>query len=158
MSGPGSSVRSRRLERGGISWVTAVLLATIAGGGYLGWVWLPLYFELYAVRQVVREYMNQAIKNPNDEVLRQGMLRKLESLVEVDAVDDYGRPARVSAIQVDERQVEWERDTAAEPPTIRIAFAYERQVLYPILDRADVAVFEVDLTGELTRANWGPAR
>jgi hypothetical protein len=158
MSGPGSSCRSRRVERGGISWVTALLLALVVGGGYLGWVWVPLYFELYAVRQVVRDHMNQAIKDRDDEGLRHRMAERLRALAQVDGVDAFGRPVRLPAIQLDEDRVEWERDTAAAPPTLRVAFAYEREVLYPILDRTDVAVFEVDLTGELTRADWGTLR
>jgi hypothetical protein len=119
---------------------------------------VPLYFELYAVRQVVRDYMNQAIKNPDDAGLRRNMVRKLRSLELIEAVDDRGQAARVPAVGLDEREITWERDTAARPPTLRVAFRYERQVLYPILDRADVRVFEIDLTGDLTQADWGPAR
>jgi hypothetical protein len=135
-----------------------VLIAVVVGGGYLAWVWVPLYFELYAVRQVVRDYMNQAIKNPDDAGLRRNMVRKIRSLELVEAVDDRGRSARVPAVGLDEREITWERDTAARPPTLRVAFRYERQVVYPILDRADVSVFEIDLTGDLTQADWGPAR
>jgi hypothetical protein len=158
MSGPGSSFRSRRVERGGISWVTALLLALVVGGGYLGWVWVPLFFEHYAVKQVVRDHMNQAIRNPDDEGLRRNMAHKLRTLAQIDGVDAFGRRVRLPAIDVDERQVAWDRNGAAEPPTLRVAFAYEREVVYPILDRAAVTVFQVDLTGELTRADWGPLR
>jgi hypothetical protein len=119
---------------------------------------VPLYFELYAVKQVVRDYMNQAIKNRNDEGLRHNMVLKLRSLEQVEGVDAAGRPETIPAIQVDERQVEWERDASAQPPTLRIAFSYEREVMYPFLDRTDVAVFDVDLTSDLTRADWGPSR
>jgi hypothetical protein len=158
MIGPGGSVRSRRVERGGVSWVTALLLALVAGGAYLGWVWVPVYFELYTVKQVVRDYMNQAIKNTDDDHLRRNMVLKIRALAQVDVRDALGEPARVPAIQVDEHEIAWERDAAARPPTLRVAFAYEREVVYPLLDRADVKVFEVDLTGDLTRADWGPSR
>jgi hypothetical protein len=70
MSGPGSSGRARRFERGGISWVTLVLLAALAAG----------------------------------------------------------------------------------------AAAHERLVSYPLLGWSDVRTFEVDLTGDLTPPDWGPAR
>jgi hypothetical protein len=146
------------VERGGASWVTLLLLALVAGGGYLGWVWAPVYFELYTVKQVVRDYMNQAIKNPDDEGLRRNMVLSLASLARLDVVDALGQPAQIPAIQVDERQVEWQRDAAAQPPTLRVAFAYERQVVYPILDRLEVKVFEVELMGDLTRAEWRPSR
>ena len=41
---------------------------------------------------------------------------------------------------------------------LRVAFEYERQVVYPLLDRTDAKVFVVDLTTISTPANWGPAR
>jgi hypothetical protein len=158
MSAPGSPRRLRRVERGEISWVTLVLVAVLAGGGYLAWVWAPVYFQLYTVKQVVRDYMNQAIKNTDDEALRRNMVMKIRALEQVEGVDAAGRPARVPAVSLDERQVVWQRDDRSQPPTLRIAFAYEREVVYPLVGRSDVRVFEVDLTGDLTRADWGPAR
>ena len=77
MSGPASSRRPRRVERGGISWVTLLLLVLVVGGAYLAWIWVPLYFDHYTVKQVVRDYMNQAIKNPDDEALRRDMVLKI---------------------------------------------------------------------------------
>jgi hypothetical protein len=155
---PASPGKSRHRERGGISWVTLLLIVLVVGGGYLGWVWAPLYFEHYAVKQVVRDYMNQAIKDADDDGLRRNMVLKIRSLREVDALDARGGSARVPAVALDERRVRWERNRAAQPPTIHVAFEYERQVLYPLLDRAEVRVFDVDLTGDLTRPDWGPAR
>jgi hypothetical protein len=158
MSGPSSPGRPPRVERGAISWVTLVLVVAVAAGAYLGWVWAPLYFQLYTVKQVVRDYMNQAIKDRDDEGLRRNMILKIRSLDEVEAVDVAGRTVRVPAVDVDERRIVWERRDQDQPPTLRIAFAYERRVVYPLLDRTDFKVFEVDLTGDLTRADWGPAR
>jgi hypothetical protein len=152
------SPRARRAERGAISWVSLVLLVAVVGGGYLGWVWIPVYFQLYTVKQVVRDYMNQAVKNTDDAVLRRNMVLKIRSLEQVEALDAAGQVVRVPALDLDERQVLWERDAGGGSPTLHVAFAYERQVVYPFLDRADVRVFEVDLTGDLTRADWGPAR
>ncbi len=158
MSGPASPRRPRRAERGEISWVTVVLLVALAGGGYLTWVWVPLYFEHYTVKQVVRDYMNQAIKNSDDAGLRRNMVLKIRSLEQVNATDAHGRAVRVPAVPLDEGQVTWERNASAQPPTLRVAFQYERQVVYPILERTDVKLFDVDLTGDLLRADWGPAR
>ena len=74
---PGRPRSARRGERGGVSWVTLLLLVLVVGGGYLAWVWGPIYFENYAVKQVVRDYMNQAIKNHDDEGLRDDTFRGL---------------------------------------------------------------------------------
>jgi hypothetical protein len=141
-----------------VSWVTALLLLLLAGGGYLGWIWIPLYFEHYTVKQVVRDYMNQAIKNPDDDGLRRNMVLKIRSLSQRQALDVHGREVRVPAIPVEERDVSWERDSSSSPPLLRVVFDYERVVTYPGLDRAETSLFTVDLTNDMTRPDWGPAR
>jgi hypothetical protein len=156
MSGPASSASLRRGERGGVSWVTLLLVAVVAGGGYLLWVWGPIYIENYTVKQVVKDYANQAIKNPNDAELRAAMVAKIHSLGQIDTVDAYNRPVKVPAIPVVESEVVWQRDVQAK--TLRIAFEWERQVVYPLLDRVTVTTFTFDRTEDLTRADWGPSR
>jgi hypothetical protein len=158
MSGPGSSGRARRFERGGISWVTLVLLAALAAGAYLAWVWGPVYFELYTVKQVVRDYMNQAIKNRDDGGLRRNMVTKLRSLQQLESVDARGLPVLVPAVSVEEADVAWERGEDGGARTLHVAFAYERLISYPLVGWSDVRIFEVDLTGDLTPPDWGPAR
>src|SRR5512145_2862757 len=71
---------SRRGERGAITWVTALLLAGLAAGGYLAVVWAPIWIVQYEVKHVVRDYGNRAVKNPNDQQLVADMCAKLRSL------------------------------------------------------------------------------
>ena len=133
-----------------------LLLFLVVGSGYLAWVWAPLYFDHYAVKQVVADYMNQAVKNHDDEALRGAMVKKLASLHQQDGLDAYGQPAKVPAIQVDERAVTWERDAASK--SLHIAFEYDREVVYPFLKRTSVKTFSVDQTSDITIPDWGPAR
>lgn len=156
MSGP--RVDLARAQRGAITWVTLLLVVGVVVGGYLLWVWAPLYYENYAVKQVVRDYMNQAVKNRNDEQLRRNMVAKIRSLAEVDGVDQYGRPARVPAIGLEERDVTWERDASAQPPMLHVSFDYLREVHLPLLERTASKVFTVDLSNDLTIPDWGPSR
>ncbi len=156
MSGPRVDVA--RAERGAITWVTLLLLVAAVVTGYLLWVWAPIYYENYAVKQVVRDYMNQAIKNTDDEALRSLMVSKIRSLVQVEGVDQWGRPAHVPGIALEERDVTWERDTSAQPPMLRVSFEYAREVTLPFLDRTATKVFTVDLSNDLTHPDWGPAR
>lgn len=156
MSGP--RVDLARAQRGAISWVTLLLIALVVVGGYLAWVWVPIYFENYAVKQVVRDYMNQAIKNRDDATLQRNMVLKIRSLAKVDGVDQFGQPLAVPAVPLEERDVVWERDMEARPPMLRVAFEYVREVDLPLLDRRTSKVFSIDLTNELTIPDWGPAR
>jgi len=143
-------------ERGGVSWVTALLLLSLALAGYLTWVWGPIYLVQYEVKHVVRDFANQGVKNSNDALQRQLMVQKLALLDRIDGIDEYGRPSRIPAVNVRPEQVTWER--TQEPPTLRIAFEYTRPVHYPVIDRDDETTFEIDFTLDTTRPEWGPAR
>ena len=155
---PGRPGSARRGERGGVSWVSLLLIALVLGGGYLAAVWVPVYYEAYAVKQVVRDYMNQAIKNSDDEGLRRNMVLKIRALDERTALDDYGRPVRLPTVPLEERDVSWERDARSQPPMLRVSFEYAREVEYPWLNRTATKVFAVDLSNDLTVPNWGPPR
>lgn len=148
---------ARRGERGEITWVTLLLLAAIASAGYWLWVWGPVYVVHYEVKQVVREHINQAVRNPDDGELVARMVHKLETLAQVEGEDAYGAPARVPAVRVDPAAVTWDRAREA-PPTLHVAFDYERSVTYPILGRTGTKLFTVDIEGDLSRPNWGPER
>jgi hypothetical protein len=156
MSGPRVDVAPA--ERGAITWVTLFLLVAAVVGGYLFWVWAPIYYENFAVKQVVRDFMNQAVRSPNDEQLRRWMVDKIRSLSQVEGVDAYGKPVRVPAIPLEERDVTWERDAGGQPRMLHVSFDYARQVDLPLLDRTTTKVFTVDLSNDLTPPDWGPAR
>jgi hypothetical protein len=145
-------------QRGQISWVTLLLVGGLIVGGYLEWVWIPIYAEVYAVRQVVRDHMNQAVKNRDDELLRRNMVAKIRSLAQVDGVDAYGQPARVPAVPLEDGDVAWERDRSSQPPVLRVSFEYTREVALPILDRVATKAFVVEESNELTIPDWGPSR
>ncbi len=139
-----------------MSWVTLLLVVVVAGAAYLGSVWAPVYFDHYTVKQVVADYMNQAIKNKDDEQLVRRMVAKIRGLGTVAALDQYGQPVKMPAIPLEESAVTWQRDEQAK--SLHVAFEYERQVVYPWLDRVDVKTFSVDRTGDLNLADWGNTR
>jgi hypothetical protein len=141
-----------------VSWVTLLLLVIVVGGGYLGWVWGPVWFEQGVVKQMVRDFMNQAIRNPNDAALRSALAYKLRSIASVELVDDAGQPVRRPAVSVDERDITWERAVEGNVPMLRVAFEYERPVTYPLLNRVEVKVIQIDITSDLQRADWGTNR
>lgn len=145
-------------ERGAITWVTAVLLAGLATGAYLAWVWVPIWFVHYEVRQVVRDYGYQAVKNTHDEELVEAMTRKLRALDQTTVPGPDGQPTRKATVDVSPQEVVWERDTAGAVPTLHVAFEYQRDVHYPLLDRWSERTMRVDVVMDIARADWGPAR
>jgi hypothetical protein len=151
---PATSASRRPLERGQFSWVTPVLVLIVAAAGYLGWVWVPLYSTHFEVKQVVRDFMNQAVKNRDDTLLVKRMCEKIQAIEAVEGTDARGKKVSVPAADVEPGDVTWERDADASPPMLHVAFEYKRQVIYPYLDRVDEAVFSIDLTQDIEVPKW----
>jgi hypothetical protein len=156
---PHSTLHSpRRYERGGVSWVTLLLVSVVAAAVYLFVVWGPVWVLNYEVKQTVRDYMNQAIKNRDDAELIKRMCDKLRSLDTSTITHPDGSVEKVPSVVVDPADVTWERDASASPPMLRVAFEYTRQVRYPFLEKVSEWVGTIDLTNDLTIPNWGPGR
>jgi hypothetical protein len=105
---------------------------------------------------VVRDFGNQAVKNRDDAALLDGMVQKIRTLQEVDGFDETGRKARVPVVDLHKQDVTWERST--EPLSLHVEFEYPRVLELPWLDRSIERTYRVDLTMDLKRADWGPAR
>jgi len=147
---------ARRLERGTASWVTLLIVLGVAAGAYAAFVFGPPAVLHYEVKQVVRDYGNQAVKNPNDAALLEGMLQKIRYLQQVDMVDEAGRKVKVPVVDLRKEDVTWER--TVDPPTLHVAFEYPRTLELPWLDRSLERVYRVDLTMDTSRPDWGPSR
>lgn len=139
--------------------MTALLLAIVASAIYLSIVWVPIYLVHYEVRQVVRDYMNQAIKNRDDAQLVENMCRKLRALDSVSVAREDGTVVREPSVQVDPQDVTWERDTSATPPMLHVAFEYTREVRYPYVSEVPREwVGTVDMENDISVVDWGPSR
>jgi hypothetical protein len=155
---PLSPSPAARPARGAVSWVSLVLLLLLAGGGYLAWTWGPVYLIHVQVKQIARDYMNRAVKDPNDAALIDVMVNRLLALDSAVEPDETGALVRVPTVRVDPRQVTWQRDPTSTPPTLHVYFEYTRAVPYPLINRWTEKTLAVDLTEELTRADWGSVR
>ncbi len=146
------------LARGGVSWVTLLLLALLFGGGYLAYVWGPVYIVHYQVKQVVRDYMNQAVKNQDDAELVEKMIHKMRTLDTLEVPGDDGEPVEIPAVELQPQAVIWQRNPESNPPTLLVQFEYSRPVRYPLLDRWTEVTLAVDLTQDVAIPDWGPSR
>jgi hypothetical protein len=129
-----------------------ILLAAVTG--YLGWVWVPLYLDHFAVKQAVKATMNEAIKNRNDAELIESLCQKIRSVRTVQGADELGRKVYLPAVNVDPRNVSWARDADATPPMLRVTVEYEREVVYPFLDRVDTKTFVIEDSNDLSPVKW----
>jgi hypothetical protein len=157
---PGFATSSSRahLERGGFTWVSALLLLAVLSGGYLAWTWAPVWFLHLEVKSAVRDYMNQAVRNTDDEQLVANMVHKFAVLDRQLQPDENGQLVESPTVQVDPRDVAWTRDADGTPPTVHVKFTYTRVVRFPLINRFKVTTMAVDLTGDLSLPDWGPQR
>lgn len=149
--------RGRRAERGA-GWLSLLLLLAFAAAAYLAWVWVPVYIVHYEIKQVVRDYMNQAVKQRDDGALVSRMLDRIARLHTVVSEDEAGRRVEQPVVVIDPRDVVWERDTTAEPAVLRVSFVYEREIEYPWIRRRTIKAFAVDLENDLSVPVWGAER
>lgn len=156
---PRPSIRSpRSFERGGVSFVTILIVAAVAGAVYMVIHWLPVWVLHYEVKQVTRDYMNQAIKNRDDAELVLRMTQKLASLDTEVVTDSNGVEQKVPTVQVAPNEVTWERDLSSSPPMLHVSYEYKREIHYLWLNKVSEWVGTVDLDNDLSIPNWGPAR
>jgi hypothetical protein len=151
------STSSRPLaERGAITWVTLLLLLGLGLGGYLAWMWGPAYLVHFEVKQVVREYGNQAVRNPDDRGLVESMVQRIRSLDRVEVMGEDGKVRKEPAVDLRPQDVTWER--LRDPPSLHVAFEYARLVPFPLLERTAERTFRVDVTMDVSRPDWGSPR
>jgi hypothetical protein len=155
---PLPSSTAARPARGAVTWVSLLLLVVLVGGAYLGWTWAPVYWVHVQVKQVARDYMNRAIKDTNDAALVEMMAKRLRSVSAQEEPDESGALVKVPVVRVDPREITWQRDPTTTPPTLRVFFEYTRNVPYPLINRWTEKTLAVDITEELTRADWDTAR
>jgi hypothetical protein len=154
MGEPGRSFP--RGARGAVNALGLLLLLGAVAAGYLAWVFVPVWVLHYEVKQVVRDYGNQAVKDLNDAGLAEAMVGKIRSLHRSPGLDAAGRVVMVPTVALDRRDVVWER--FRDPPRLHVAFEYPREIELPFLNRTVEKTFQVDLDMDLARADWGPQR
>lgn len=142
----------RRRGSGSVSWVTLLLLLGLLSGAYLAWVFGPPFVLHYEVKQVVHDFSNRAVKNPNDGELLQGMVARIRSLEETTVFDEAGQPREVPTVDLQMQDVLWER--TSDPPTLHVAFEYQRSLPLPFIGRVLERTYRVDLRTDIRVPHW----
>jgi hypothetical protein len=150
MGSPRSPPRPRP-PRGEITWVGIALLLGALGAAWLAWVAVPAYMLHLEVKQVVRDFANQAVKSSDDAGLVERMTQRIRALAQVEQPLDDGRLERRPAIDLRPQDVAWERLPGDQ---LHVAFDYDRELRLPLLERRLPRRFSVDLTLDVARAQW----
>jgi hypothetical protein len=148
-------VRRPRPARGEITWVGILLVLLAAGTGWVAWAAVPAYMLHLEVKQVVRDFANQAVKSTGDEALVERMAERIRGLAQVEEPGRDGRPEHRPAVDLRAQDVSWERLPGDQ---LHVAFDYERKLPLPLLERRVPRRFSVDLTLDVARAVWEKPR
>jgi len=148
-----SPITPRHDERG-MSWVSVLLFLALVLGGYLGWVWVPVYWDHIDVKQSTRDFMNRAVKDRDDAALVAGLSKRLASIRRVRWVDEGGQAWEAPAVDVPVESISWERDVESKPPMLRVSFSYERVVTFPFIGKTQTKHFDITLENDLTVPEW----
>jgi hypothetical protein len=145
-----------RGARGAVTALGLLLFLGAAAAAYAAWVALPVLVLHYEVKQVVRDFGNRAVKEPDDAALAEAMVAKIRSLHRTETVDGQGRAVTVPTVDLERRDVTWER--LRDPPRLHVAFEYPREIDLPLLHRSLDRTLVVDMEMDISRPDWGPAR
>ena len=132
-----------------------LLVLVVAGSGWVAWAAVPAYMLHLEVKQVVRDFANQAVKSTGDEALVERMAERIRGLAQVEEAGRDGRPERRPAVDLQARDVSWERLPGDQ---LHVAFDYEREIQLPLVERRLPRRFSVDLTLDVARAEWEKPR
>lgn len=145
--------RFRRDETGKVKFLTVVILAALAGGGYYLAMWGPLFLDHLEVKKRCEESVNSTWRYHDTGKTRSSFLAKIHAIKKID-VDVGGVTEQRPAIDPDDRDVQVELDTIADPPILSIDAAYPRTVKMPFLDREKTFWFDVHCEVDTSEVNW----
>jgi hypothetical protein len=105
-------------------------------------------------KRIARDFMNQAVHERSDDVLLNKLCRKLRNIKAKTIAEDGEGLEDVSVVDLSPDEVTWERDAAAVPPMLHVAFEYTRPVYYPFLEKVQETTFGFEHTQDIAVPQW----
>jgi hypothetical protein len=147
-----AAVREQRLRfprrTRGLTFVTVLLLLAIAGGVYWVVTFGPAYWDDREVKSALNEAANLCYHEPNDQRVREFILRRLHSLFDREGPD--GKTAFV--IDLDPADLRIERSQT--PKRVDIWLTYSRTVKTPGIDQPRIVTFVDHVDQDLSDVKW----
>jgi hypothetical protein len=132
----------------GFSFVSLLLLAGLAAGGYWIWAFGPAHWENREVIQLLREAANLSYQQQNDKLVRDFILRRLDETYGYDEPDGRGRTKRLLRLQFEPDDLVLER--TQRPPSMRIQLSYLRTITLPLVGSERILAFSEQITQDLS--------
>lgn len=118
---------------------------------YLGYAYIPVYWDHVEVRTILKEGANLCYHEPSDLRVREFIVEKLRRVAEYEVYED-GKIQRVPAIEPDFESLTIERTKG--PDYVRIHLSYERRIRFPFSQSWRVIVFNTGAEQDLSPVKW----
>ncbi len=138
----------RRDEQGSAS--SYAWLAGIVAAIYFGAMYVPVYYEQYEVKAVLREAGNMAYTEQNDETIRafiSGKLKTIGSHYEIKDGQEYNLPG----IVVLDDDIFVTRDPGK---SIVLQVQYQKVINYPFTKKQKTLYFSPSVKADITAVKW----
>lgn len=142
--------RLRRCECGESSLSSLLWLGGIAAIIYFGLMYVPVYVELYEVKQVLRQAGNRAYTEHNDETIRRFISEKLKEIGSHYEIRD-GQEYNLPGIVVLDHDIFVNRD---EGKSIVLQVKYRKVINYPFTSRQKTLDFSPSHKADLAPVKW----
>jgi hypothetical protein len=137
-----------RKARGAVSLFTLVLLLGLAAGGYLAWMFVPVYLDNLDVREASTAAFNRMVADPDNDRVR-GYLIDRSKRIGTHWESEGGTRVEKPGLGLTNADVVLERDTGEH--TGRVQVDYQREVKLWPSERFVSVDFHVEKAGKLAQ-------
>jgi hypothetical protein len=135
----------------GVTIVTVLVVLGAFAGVFWALTYGPAYWENFEVKRVLKEAANMSYRDPNDQRVRDHILRELHLLFD-ENVEDHGRVITKMRIDVEEGDLRIERTQM--PAFVHIWLTYSRSVQVPLLKQQRRVTFNEYAEQDLSPVKW----
>ncbi|MGI5864190.1 MAG: hypothetical protein ACOX6T_19340, partial [Myxococcales bacterium] len=136
---------------GGSGATNMLWLAGLLALVYFGIMYVPAYVEAYQVKQVLREAVNLAYREPNDDKVRTFIQNKCKQIGSHYEIRD-GEERNLPGIVLLDDHVFVNRDTSEQ--TIVLQVEYEKYIYFPFTKKQRVLQFSPSVKGDISPVKW----
>ncbi len=128
-----------------------MLLAGVLGGGYMGFIYVPLWVDNLSLKRIMREEAAMAWRYADDEALRKTIFEKSKQIGGHNEVVQ-GQQRWVPSVVLLLDDIYINRDNDRKMVTIQVE--YDREVVYPWIGRKVTVHFAPVVTDSLEQVTW----
>ena len=127
--------RSRRMrDGGGINLVKLSMIAAVVAIGYFSFIYVPVILDQFGMKKAVRVGCNIAYTQRSADAVKRSIMNSFKELNMRDQyIDQNTLKTAVTPTNFSEDDIQV--DFVNSPPQVTVSIAYQRRVVWPLLDK-----------------------